>query len=194
MTPGCTPTSWRWSPPPPGPAPMRDERVENLARILVEHSAGVKEGDVCTIEGGSAAEPLLQAVYEQVLRAGGNPIVQMALEEQAPAFFEHASDTQLQWVSPTSEWIVENADVRIAVMASLNTKALSRVPPERQTRMQAARQHLMARMLERSAEGSYRWALTLFPTHAYASEAGMSLSEYEDFYYGACLANDDDPV
>jgi aminopeptidase len=173
---------------------MRDPRVTNLARILVEHSAGVKEGDVCTIEGGSAAEPLLQAVYEEVLRAGGNPIVQMALEEQASAFFEHASDEQLEWVSPTSEWVVENADVRIAVMASLNTRALSKVPPERQTRMQAARQHLMKRMMERSAEGSYRWALTLFPTPAYASEAGMSLTDYEEFYYGACLATEPDPV
>jgi aminopeptidase len=162
---------------------MRDPRVTNLARILVEHSAQVKAGDVCTIEGGSAAEPLLQAVYEEVLKAGGNPIVQMALEEQAPAFFEHAS-----------EWVVENADVRIAVMASQNTRALSQVPPERQTRMQAARQRLMARMMERSAEGSYRWALTLFPTHAYASEAGMSLSDYEDFYYGACLATEGDPI
>jgi aminopeptidase len=154
----------------------------------------VKEGDVCTIEGGSAAEPLLQAVYEEVLKAGGHPIVQMALSEQQPAFFEHATDRQLEWVSPTSQWVVENADVRIAVMASENTRALSEVPPERQTKVQAARQQLMKRMMERSAEGSYRWALTLFPTNAYASEAGMSLSSYEAFYYGACLATDDDPV
>jgi aminopeptidase len=118
----------------------------------------------------------------------------MALDEQQPAFFAHATDEQLDWVSPTSEWIVENADVRIAVMASTNTRALSQVPPERQTRVQAARQHLMQRMMERSAKGEYRWALTLFPTQAYASEAGMSLSAYEDFYYGACLATEDDPV
>jgi aminopeptidase len=173
---------------------MRDPRVTNLARILVEHSARVKEGDVCTIEGASAAEPLLQAVYEEVLKAGGNPIVQMALSEQQSAFFAHASESQLDWVSPTSEWIVENADVRIAVMASENTRALSQVAPERQTRVQAARQHLMKRMMERSAEGSYRWALTLFPTNAYASEASMGLSAYEDFYYGACLATEDDPI
>ena len=63
---------------------MRDPRVTDLARILVEHSTAVKEGDVCTIEGESAAEPLLQAVYEEVLRAGGNPIVHMALEGQPP--------------------------------------------------------------------------------------------------------------
>ncbi len=48
--------------------------------------------------------------------------------------------------------------------------------------------------MRRSAEGDYRWALTLFPTHAYASEAGMSLSAYEDFYYDACLATDPEPL
>ncbi len=100
----------------------------------------MKEGDVCTIEGESAAEPLLQAVYEEVLKAGGNPIVNMALEGQSAAYFKHASDAQLEWISPVAEWAVENADVRIAVMASQNTRALSEVPPERQTTRQAATQ------------------------------------------------------
>ncbi len=39
---------------------MRDPRVENLARILVEHSTGIKQGDTCAIEGagrGRAAGP-----------------------------------------------------------------------------------------------------------------------------------------
>ena len=48
----------------------------------------------------SAAEPLLQAVYEEVLKAGGHPIVNMALEDQSAAYFKHASDAQLEWVSP----------------------------------------------------------------------------------------------
>jgi aminopeptidase len=173
---------------------MRDPRVTALAQILVQHSTKVAEGDVCTIEGESSAEPLLQAIYEEVLRAGGNPIVQAAMEGQSAAYFELASDAQLEWISPVAEWAVENADVRFAVMASENTRALSQVPPERQAMRQAATQRLMKRAMERSAEGTYRWALTLFPTHAYASEAGMSLTAYEDFYYGACLATEDDPV
>jgi aminopeptidase len=174
--------------------PVRDPRVTALAQILVRHSTQVAEGDVCTIEGESGAEPLLQAVYEEVLKAGGNPIVHMAMAGQSASYFEHASDRQLDWISPVAEWAVENADVRIAVMASENTRALSKVPPERQARRQAATQELMKRAMERSAEGEYRWALTLFPTHAYASEAGLSLAAYEDFYYGACLATDSDPV
>src|SRR5262249_10587922 len=159
--------------------------VTALAQILVRYSTKVGEGDICTIEGESAAEPLLTAIYEEVLRAGGNPIVNMAMEGQSAAYFEHASDDQLSWISPVAEWAVENADVLLAVTASQTTRALSQVPPERQAARQAATQRLMKRAMERSAEGTYRWALTLFPTHAYASEAGMSLAAYEDFYYGA---------
>ena len=48
--------------------------------------------------------------------------------------------------------------------------------------------------MKRAAAGEYRWALTLFPTHAHAGEAGLPLNRYEDFYYGACLATDKDPV
>jgi aminopeptidase len=173
---------------------MRDPRVTALAQILVQHSTGVSEGDVCTLEGEAAAEPLLQAVYEEVLKAGGNPIVHVAMEGQSAAYFEYASDKQLEWVSPVAEWAIDNADVRIAVMASENTRALSKVPPERQAKRQAATQGLMKRAMERSAEGTYRWALTLFPTNAYASEAGLSLTAFEDFYYEACLATKADPV
>jgi len=173
---------------------MKDPRVTALAQILVQHSTKVGEGDVCTIEGESAAEPLLQAIYEEVLRAGGNPIVHMAMDGQSAAYFEHASDAQLEWISPVAEWAVEHADVRIAVMATQNTRALSKVPPARQAKRQAATQGLMKRAMERSAEGTYRWALTLYPTHAYASEAGLNLTAFEDFYYGACLATDEDPV
>ncbi len=41
---------------------------------------------------------------------------------------------------------------------------------------------------------SFRWVYTLFPTSAYASDAEMSLAEFEDFYFGACFADSDDPV
>jgi aminopeptidase len=173
---------------------MRDPRVQNLARILVGYSTGVKEGEFVSIEGESTAEPLLMAVYEEVLKAGANASLNMSMRGQAAAYFRHASDEQLDWVSPLAEWTIENADVRIAIGASSNTRELSNVDPMRQQRRQAATRGLMKRSMERSAEGSYRWVYTLFPTEAYASEAGMSLAEYEDFYFHACLADDDDPL
>ncbi|HEU5142416.1 MAG TPA: aminopeptidase [Solirubrobacterales bacterium] len=173
---------------------MRDPRVERLAKILVGYSTEVKEGEVVSIDGESGAEPLLLAVYEQVLQAGGRPIMNVSLDGQAVAYYKHASDAQLDWVSPVSEWLLENVDVRIAIGASANTRELSAVPPEKQMRRQTATGELLARAMERSAKGEFRWCYTLFPTNAYASEAEMSLSDYEDFYYGACLATDGDPL
>ena len=171
-----------------------DPRVQNLAKILVGYSTEVKEGDVVSIDGESAAAPLLLAVYEEVLAAGGNPMLNVALEGQVAAYFKHATDKQLEWISPYAEWMVDNADVRIAIGASTNTRELSGVPPERQTLRQSVTGDLMTRAMKRSAEGDFRWVYTLYPTSAYASEAEMSLADYEDFYYGACLANDSEPL
>ena len=171
-----------------------DPRTQNLAKILVGYSTKVKEGEVVSIDGENAAAPLLLAVYEEVLKAGGNPVLNVALDGQIAAYFKHASDKQLEWISPFAEWMVDNADVRIAIGASTNTRELSGVPPERQTLRQSVTGDLMSRAMKRSAEGDFRWVYTLFPTSAYASEAEMSLADYEDFYYGACLADDADPL
>jgi len=173
---------------------MKDSRVEALAQILVRYSTKVQKGDVCVIQGTTTGEPLIQAVYEEVLRAGGLPVMQLTTEEAQAAFFELASDEQLDWVQPPAEWTAEHADVRIVVMADANPRALSNADPAKQARASRARRKIMETSMRRAAEGEHRWSLTLFPTHAYAGEAGMSLSAYERFFYDACLATDADPV
>ncbi len=173
---------------------MRDPRAENLAKILVGYSTKVAEGEVVSIDGEAGAEPLLRAVYEEVLKAGAHPILNVSLDGLASVYYKQASDAQLDWISPVTEWMAEKADVRIAVGASANTRELSAIPPERQTRRQTAVGDLLAKMMDRSAAGDFRWCYTLYPTNAYASEAEMSLDDYEDFYFGACLADDPDPL
>jgi aminopeptidase len=173
---------------------VRDGRVDALARILVEYSTQVKEGDVVMIQGASAAEPLVHSVYEHVLVAGGNPIVQMSFEGQQATFLSRASDSQLEWVSPPARWAAEEADVAIAIGADLNTRELSQIPPERQTKRRSATKELMELYMERAAKGEHRWVYTLLPTHAYASDAEMSLEQFESFYFRACLTHDSDPV
>ena len=117
---------------------VRDPRAENLAKILVGYSTKVKAGEVVSIDGEVGAEPLLRAVYEEVLKAGAHPILNVGLDGLAAIYYEHASDEQLEWVSPLMEWTVDNADVRIGIGASANTRELSAVaarapdpPPDR---------------------------------------------------------------
>ena len=57
---------------------------------------------MCLIQGETAAEPLALAVYQEVLKRGGLPIVELSMEGQAPAYFKLASDEQLEWMPPTA--------------------------------------------------------------------------------------------
>ena len=54
-------------------------------------------------------------------------------------------------------------------MASENTREMSGVEPAKQTLRQKAMAPLMGAMMERAAAGEHRWALTIFPTNAYAA-------------------------
>jgi aminopeptidase len=162
--------------------------------ILVGYSTEVKEGDTCLIEGPSAAEPLIAAIYEQVLLAGGLPVLSLTFDGQQAAYFKHSSDRQLEWISPVSTWAAEEADCRIAIWADTNTRELSNVEPQRQTIRRAATRELMEVMMRRAAEGEHRWVGTMYPTNAHAADAEMSLVDFEDFYFRACLADDPDPL
>ena len=173
---------------------MPDVRAQRLASVLVRYSTEVKPGELCTIEGDSPAEDLVQAIYEEVLRAGAHPVVLMSPERAQAAFFALASGEQLEYISPLARQLTEQADVRIRVLASANPRELSEADPQRQVRRQRANAELMERVMARSAAGELRWALCQYPTNGYAAEAEMSLATYEDFLYGACLCDREDPV
>ena len=168
--------------------------MQQLARVLVHYSTAVQPGELCTIEGESAGEPLIQAIFEEVLAAGGHPAVLMTPDRAEHRLLELGDDAQLDFVSPYSALAIERSDVRIRVLASVNRRELSAVPPDRQVRHQHARGPLMERNMQRAAAGELRWVGCQYPTNAFAAEAEMSLSAYEDFLYGACLCDGPDAV
>jgi aminopeptidase len=174
---------------------MRDQRLDALARILVRYSTRVGEGDLVAIDSDSpASEPLLLAIYEEVLRAGGLPWISMQPTGAAERYFALASDAQLDFVSPVTKANIETADVRINVGAPMNTRELSEVDPVKQKRRAVASRPLLERFMERSASGDLRWVGTAYPTQALAAEANMSLRTYWDMYFDACLATAADPI
>jgi aminopeptidase len=168
--------------------------VEKLADVLVGYSVAVQPGDKVIIQGDELAAPLLRAVYAKVLQAGGHPQLFVSLSGTDELFYRYASDVQLQHVPEPVKLIAETYDVRIRVGGAENTKALSGVDPSRMVMHNRTMTDLMRTFMRRSAAGELRWTTTLFPTNAYAQDAGMSLSDYEDFVYGACMPDGDDPV
>ena len=171
-----------------------DQRIDSLAEILVDYSVGVKENDLVTIRGAYVAEPLILAIYKRCLQRGAHAMIRPSLPRSAPIFYEHASNEQLDFVWEPERWFYENLDAHFAIISDTNTRQLSRVDPEKQTRVARARHPLQDIYFKRAAAGEYRWNVTLFPTEAHAMDASMSLDQYEDFFYGACLVDAKDPI
>ena len=173
---------------------MSDDRIEKLADVLVRYSIAARPGDKVAVMGEVAAAPLIRAVYAKVLQAGGHPYVHVALPGMEELFYRYASDEQLQHISGPARLVVETYDARIWIGAEENTKALSGVDSAKMVLQRRAHTDMMKTFMRRSASGEFRWVSTLYPTNAYAQDAEMSLDEYEDFVYGACLTDMDDPV
>jgi aminopeptidase len=173
---------------------MRDPRIEKLAQVLVNYSTEVRPGDLVAVRGDSLAQPLLLAVYEEVLKAGGQPVATVALEGAPEALYEHASDAQLDFTNPIQQHLIETVDVLVSIGAPANSRSLTNVAPERQARTARANHPIMTRYMERAATGELRWVGTVFPTEMVAADAEMSLRRYEDLFYAACLCDRDDPV
>lgn len=173
---------------------MSDPRHERLADVLVNYSAGVKQGDLVTLETSTLAAPLARELYGAVLRAGGHPLPRISIEGMTETLLKYGNDEQLDWVNPARADDIETADVRIVVEAFANTKRLSNIDPTRLARWERATEGLRNRYLERAANGELRWVLTQFPTDAAAQDAEMSLTQYEDFVYGAGFLDDPDPA
>ena len=112
-----------------GGGPMRDPRIDRLARVIVRYSLELREGQTFLISSGAVAEPLVQALYEEALDAGAHPMLDLSLEGTQTAFFRLANDEQLDWVSPTQRWAFEHADARMRILSDTNTRELSGVPP-----------------------------------------------------------------
>ncbi len=173
-----------------------DVRIQKMADVLINYSTRVQPGERVLIRGTSpAAEPLVQALYQAALRAGGEAFTYVHLRDEDSLALEATDNPDLlSAVNPMLSLMYETCPVIIRVEASENPRALSSYPaPQQQARFKGL-SALMGIQMEREGKGILRRCTTQFPTQGYAQAGGMSLSQYEDFVYSACLLHLENPV
>jgi aminopeptidase len=165
-----------------------------MARTIVEYSLALKAGDVLRIEAASVVQSLVKAVYAEALKSGANVFVRAGLEGMTETFFNLAGPEQLAFVAEFERMEIETLTARLFIGGSWNPRSLSNVDPAKLAIQRKARAGLFERLMERRAKGEVRTCITHFPTHADAQLAEMALDEHEDFVFGACFADREDPV
>ncbi len=162
-----------------------DLRTQKLAKLIVNYSVNVKKGEKVIISGGTEAEDFLRAIYKEVILKGAHPIMRVGISGLTPFFYKHANKEQLEKYPEEFEHMILNAQKYIGVSSDTNTKELSNCDP----RKIAVRQKVTRKISDlicNNKPAMHRVTVG-FPCQALAQDAEMSLAEYEDFVYGACL-------
>lgn len=172
---------------------MIDPRIRKLADVLVTYSLGLEPGDHVLIRTTDLAAPLVREIYRRALQVGAYPQALIQLEGLEEIYLKEASEDQLRVITPLQRLALQEYRHSLVIQAPHNVKALSGIDPHRLAVAQQARRELSDQLMARiGREGKY--CVTLFPTHALAQEAGMSLSEYTEFVFAACRLHEADPA
>jgi aminopeptidase len=162
---------------------VRDPRIDEYARLLVDRSVAVQPGWQVSIRATPLARPLVEAVIEQLARKGAYPILQLSFEQIGGPFAREAPVEVLREPAPLQRRIWEDVDAFIAIWAPENTREGAELSEERQT----ALEEMLAPMRERTMAMAAPWVVAEYPVHAAAQDAGMTLAEYEEFIFDAVL-------
>ncbi len=162
---------------------MSDPRIEKLADILVNYSAGVKKGDIVIIDfSGTRPLPLVRAVYEKCLRNGARAVeYNFSSEDLARIFYTVAQKEQLRYFPQHRLAAMKKATVYIGINGTENTQNYARSPLPKMVQREKVLRPIQNRRVDKT-----RWIITRYPTIGLAQDAKMSLEEFEDFYFKAC--------
>jgi aminopeptidase len=171
---------------------VSDPRVADYARLLVERCLDAQAGWQVLLKTSPLARPLVEELVRALARRGAYPIVRLSWAEEnwpfAYTWAEEAPDDAVVRQPSLEATLGEEIDAWINVGAPENIYEGSTLSPERRGALSEANRPL----LERRLRLEIPWVACRYPTPALAQAAGMTLEQFEDFLFGACLIDWDD--
>ncbi len=167
-----------------------DPRVGEYAQLIVERCLGVQPGWQVLIRSQPAARSALDEIMRLIARRGAYPLLRMSfsLWPIDEAWASEAPAELVGELAPIDLYASDHMDARITMEAPDNTRGAAPLSAERR----ALARKGIAPFFRRTMTHEIPWVSCQFPTNAYAQEAGMTLAEYEDFFYRAVLRDWDE--
>jgi aminopeptidase len=169
--------------------------TQRYAQLLTHYCLQVRPGDKVFISSTLLAEPLVREVFREAYAAGAALVeCDLAFRERDLVFLKNASHEALRTPPTLTRLAMETFDCYLNIRAPYNLREGASTPADRSKIRQEAMASLNKTYFERTADRRLRRNLCQWPTDAPAQEAGMSLSDYEQFVFGACKLFSDDPM
>lgn len=160
---------------------MHDDRLDKLAKVLVEYSICLKRNEAVLIEAFDIPDEMTIALIRAARNAGGVPFAQTYHTRVNRALALEASDRQLNLLASHELARMKKMNAYIAVRGSNNITELADVPAEKMKLIGRKMRTVQDQRVKKT-----KWVVLRWPTPSMAQLAGMSTEAFEDFFFDVC--------
>jgi len=164
---------------------MLDLRIKKLAQLVVKYSIKAKPDQNIMISGGKESIPFLVELYKEIILEKANPVLKFALPNVSDFFYKYATEKQLKKFPDLLMDNVKKCQAYIGIYSEQNTKELSSTNPKKITTRQKVTRPLTSYIVNQ--KDKIKRVTVAYPCLAHAQEAEMSLTEWENFVFNACI-------
>ncbi|HHV64264.1 MAG TPA: aminopeptidase [Peptococcaceae bacterium] len=162
---------------------MRDERVEQLARNIINYSVELKAGEKILIEIAGLEIPLARELIKEAYRVGASPFLSITNHTLQREILKGLSVEQAQAMAAWDLARMKEMQAYVGIRAGENINELADVPSEK---MQIYMTHYSKPVHTEQRVKNTRWCVLRYPNASMAQLAEMSIEGFEDFYFNVC--------
>jgi aminopeptidase len=160
---------------------MGDPRHARLAKLLVEYSCSLKQGEVLLLDMVDVPDEMTVALIRATRAAGGIPLVELRHSRVTREVQRGTDAAHARLVRDVEMARMRKVDAYIAIRGAHNASEGSDVPPEAQKLFAKTMRPVIDRRINHT-----KWCVLRWPTPSMAQAANMSTEAFEDFYFDVC--------
>ncbi len=162
---------------------MIDERVNQLAKNLVNYSCSLKKGEKILIEAKGIDYMLVNAIIKEVYAVGGYPFVEIYDNRVTRQLLLGETEELAKLKAKYDGFRMSEMDAYIGIRGGENCNELSDVPEEN---MKAESEFYSHPVHHELRVKKTKWVVLRYPNQGMAQQAGMSTDAFEEFYFKVC--------
>ena len=165
----------------------KDERIIRLAESVIKNAVSLKKGEQIYIEAiGVSTLPFMQELIRLSTQVGGVPFYYFNDQTLQKEFIENASVAQLKAMAEVHKQLMASSQAYVGVRGNDDLFLLSGISADK---MNAYMKYYWNPVHSEIRVPKTKWSVLRYPNAAFAAMSKMPLSEFEDFYFDACLVD-----
>lgn len=162
---------------------MQDQRINALAKGLINYSCELKKGEKVLIEAKGIDYMLVNALVKEAYAVGAYPFVEIYDNRVTRELLLGNTEEYAKLKAKYDSFRMQEMDAYIGVRGGENCNELSDVPEKN---MQIESEFYSHPVHHELRVKKTKWVVLRYPNQGMAQQAGMSTDAFEDFYFKVC--------